>query len=93
MPKKTVKFLVDFALLPLTCYSLRFTVPRPLPNATRKFLPSFHVSRATFHANVIHKLHIFRAVSALFSKEVFTTPCAPTTCDLEPQNGAIPLTT
>jgi hypothetical protein len=45
--------------------------PRPVPKANRKFLPSFHVSRITFHSNVIPKLHFFRAVSALFSKEVF----------------------
>jgi len=48
-------------------------------------LPGFHVSRLaapehqseggfTFHANVIPKLHFFRAVSALFSKGVFHYP-------------------
>jgi hypothetical protein len=82
MPAKTVKFLVDFAfpsyVLLLTFHAL------PLPNANRKFLPGFHVSRLaapehqseggfTFHANVILKSHYFRAVSALFLKEVFTT--------------------
>jgi hypothetical protein len=34
--------------------------------------------------NVTAKLHYFRAVSALFSKEVFATPCATTTCKITP---------